>query len=426
MRDLLPEFLEDVARDDASARATEAAGGAGEAPRGFLARAWSLGKSGSRRGREPKKAPRDDLLSARFLAEASAVTAAIEAWRRDLADLRRAHAVAADAASTRALAETRRALLEKTTAASETAACLALAVEALERGGETFSFSSSDVPFPSDAFSEAEAEAAEAAGGERPEVDSRKKKVSDANAAMMTPHHERLVRTVAAGVRAKFAAEARAFGDLKTRARRRREEALSTRHFLRHATVPNLDAARRAAEAEAEDILDASRTSTSRSEPRSEPRVMGNSGRTAGTAGSEKRSLFSVPETFDPNRSERSDDVERSNAPRTLHDETRRLSLETEKQRLELAVELERGAHQLHAAFVDMATLADGQGERVDSVEAHVAAAAVAATRGAEMLNRAREYQKQRNKRLRCAGSIACVVALVAIAVVVAGFGAVV
>ena len=200
MRDLLPEFLEDVARDDASARATEAAGGAGEAPRGFLARAWSLGKSGSRRGREPKKAPREDHLSARFLAEASAVTAAIEAWRRDLADLRRAHAVAADAASTRALAETRRALLEKTTAASETAACLALAVEALERGGETFSFSSSDVPFPSDAFSEAEAEAA---GGERPEVDSRKKKVSDTNAAMMTPHHERLVRTVAAGVRAK-------------------------------------------------------------------------------------------------------------------------------------------------------------------------------------------------------------------------------
>ena len=62
----------------------------------------------------------------------------------------------------------------------------------------------------------------------------------------MTPHHERLVRTVAAGVRAKFAAEARAFGDIKTRARRRREEALSTRHFLRHATVPNLDAARRA------------------------------------------------------------------------------------------------------------------------------------------------------------------------------------
>ena len=358
------------------------------------------------------------------------MTAAIEAWRRDLADLRRAHAAAADAASTRALAETRRALLEKTTAASETAASLASAVEALERGGETFSFSSSDVPFPSDAFSEAEASEAEAAGGERPEVDSRKKKVSDTNAAMMTPHHERLVRTVAAGVRAKFAAEARAFGDLKTRARRRREEALSTRHFLRHATVPNLDAARRAAEAEAEDILDASRTSTSRSEPRSEPRVLGNSGRTAGTAGSEKRSLFSVPETFDPNRSERSDDVERSNAPRTLHDETRRLSSleteQTEKQRLQLAVELERGAHQLHAAFVDMATLADGQGERVDSVEAHVAAAAVAATRGAEMLNRAREYQKQRNKRLRCAGSIACVVALVAIAVVVAGFGAVV
>ena len=200
MRDLLPEFLEDVARDDASARATEAAGGAGEAPRGFLARAWSLGKSGSRRGREPKKAPRDDNLSARFLAEASAVTAAIEAWRRDLADLRRAHAAAADAASTRALAETRRALLEKTTAASETAACLASTVEALERGGETFSFSSSDVPFPSDAFSEAEASEAEAAGGERPEVDSRKKKVSDTNAAMMTPHHERLVRLVYAGI----------------------------------------------------------------------------------------------------------------------------------------------------------------------------------------------------------------------------------
>ena len=422
MRDLLPEFLEDVARDDASARATEAAGGAGEAPRGFLARAWSLGKSGSRRGRETKQAPRDDRLSARFLAEASAVTAAIEAWRRDLADLRRAHAAAADAASTRALAETRRALLEKTTAASETAACLASTVDALERGGETFSFFfSENVPSPSDA---AEASAV------------RTKKVSDTNAVMMThhhptPHHERLVRTVAAGVRAKFAAAARAFGDIKADARRRREEALSTRHFARHATVPNLDAARRAAEAEANDILD------DRDASREEPRVSTrDSGRTAGTAGP-SRLLFSVSETFDPNRGDvRSqrflalDDVEGSNAaPRTLHDETRRQSrqsLEAEKQRLELAVELERGAHQLHAAFVDMATLADGQGERVDSVEAHVATAAVAATRGAEMLKRAREYQKQRNKRLRCAGSIACVVALVAIAVVVAGFGAVV
>ena len=428
MRDLLPEFLEDVARDDASARATEAAGGAGEAPRGFLARAWSLGKSGSRRGREPKQAPRDDHLSARFLAEASAVTAAIEAWRRDLADLRRAHAAAADAASTRALAETRRALLEKTTAASETAACLASTVDALERGGETFSFS--DVPFPSDVF------AAEASAKRNSDLLSEKKGPgSDTNAVMMThhhytPHHERLVRTVAAGVRAKFAAAARAFGDVKADARRRREEALKTRHFLRHATVPNLDSARRAAEAEAEDILDDRDV-----DDREEPRVSGDSGRTAGTAGP-SRLLFSVSETFDPNdsarRSERFlafDDVERSNAPRTLHDETRRQSrqsLEAEKQRLELAVELERGAHQLHAAFVDMATLADGQGERVDSVEAHVATAAVAATRGAEMLKRAREYQKQRNKRLRCVGSIACVVALVAIAVVVAGFGAVV
>ena len=423
MRDLLPEFLEDVARDDASARATEAAGGAGEAPRGFLARAWSLGKSGSRRGRETKQAPRDDRLSARFLAEASAVTAAIEAWRRDLADLRRAHAAAADAASTRALAETRRALLEKTTAASETAACLASTVDALERGGETFSFFfSENVPFPSDAA---------AASAEPPSDLHSGKKVSDPTRHHPTPHHERLVRTVAAGVRAKFAAAARAFGDIKADARRRREEALSTRHFARHATVPNLDAARRAAEAEANDILD------DRDASREEPRVSTrDSGRTAGTAGP-SRLLFSVSETFDPNRgdvrSERAfdafDDVEGSCAPRTLRDETRRQSrqsLEAEKQRLELAVELERGAHQLHAAFVDMATLADGQGERVDSVEAHVATAAVAATRGAEMLKRAREYQKQRNKRLRCAGSIACVVALVAIAVVVAGFGAVV
>lgn len=437
MRDLLPEFLEDVARDDASARATEAAGGAGEAP-GFLARAWSLGKSGSRPlrdpfGRETKQAPRDDRLSARFLAEASAVTAAIEAWRRDLADLRRAHAAAADAASTRALAETRRALLEKTTAASETAACLASTVDALERGGETFSFFfSENVPFPSDT----------AAASAEPPSDLRGKKVSDPTRHHPTPHHERLVRTVAAGVRAKFAAAARAFGDVKADARRRREEALSTRHFARHATVPNLDAARRAAEAEANDILfhdrdvddrDVIVRDASREEPRVSTR---DSGRTAGTEVGPSRLLFSVSETFDPNRgdvrSERflaRDDVEGSNAPRTLRDESRRQSrqsLEAEKQRLELAVELERGAHQLHAAFVDMATLADGQGERVDSVEAHVATAAVAATSGAEMLKRAREYQKQRNKRLRCAGSIACVVALVAIAVVVAGFGAVV
>lgn len=438
MRDLLPEFLEDVARDDASARATEAAGGAGEAPRGFLARAWSLGKSGSRPlrdpfGRETKQAPRDDRLSARFLAEASAVTAAIEAWRRDLADLRRAHAAAADAASTRALAETRRALLEKTTAASETAACLASTVDALERGGETFSFFfSENVPFPSDA----------AAASAEPPSDLRGKKVSDPTRHHPTPHHERLVRTVAAGVRAKFAAAARAFGDVKADARRRREEALSTRHFARHATVPNLDAARRAAEAEANDILFHDRDCDDRDvivrdASREEPRVSTrDSGRTAGTEVGPSRLLFSVSETFDPNRgdvrSERflaRDDVEGSNAPRTLRDESRRQSrqsLEAEKQRLELAVELERGAHQLHAAFVDMATLADGQGERVDSVEAHVATAAVAATSGAEMLKRAREYQKQRNKRLRCAGSIACVVALVAIAVVVAGFGAVV
>ena len=99
-------------------------------------------------------------------------------------------------------------------------------------------------------------------------------------------------------------------------------------------------------------------------------------------------------------------------------------ALASEKRKLETAVELERGAHQLRAAFVDMATLADSQGERVDSVEAHVAAAAVAATRGAETLRRAREYQKQRNRRLRRAGFVALVVALAAAAFVAAGFGA--
>ena len=132
MRDLLPEFLEDVARDDASARAAEAAGGAVEAPRGFLARARSLGEGGSRWCFDATRhEPRDDDLSVRFLAEASAVTAAIEAWRCDLAALRRTHAVAADAASTRALAETRHALDEKTRRASDVAARLVSAIDRL-------------------------------------------------------------------------------------------------------------------------------------------------------------------------------------------------------------------------------------------------------------------------------------------------------
>ena len=93
---------------------------------------------------------------------------------------------------------------------------------------------------------------------------------------------------------------------------------------------------------------------------------------------------------------------------------------------METAVELERDMHQLHAAFVDMATLADSQGERVDCVEAHVAAAANAARRGADALRRAREHQRQRNRRVRCFCSITFCVVLVLVVIIAGRFGGVV
>ena len=418
MRDLLPEFLEDVARDDAAAQAAEAAGGAGEALRGLLARALSLGQSGSRRGRDAPRAPRDDRLSARFLAEASAATAAIEAWRRDLADLRRTHAAAADAASTRALAETKGALYEKTRRASETSARLRETIDRLERGGETFSTATSTVT---------------------PSASTTSSTVPSDEASDEAFHtHERLVRTVAAGARAKFLDAARAFGAIQADARRRREETLRTRHFARHAGVPAEDAVRRAAEAEAEDVgsaapgegaagggsVGSAPTTPARPRPlrvETQTETRDGSARVPTARGATDGPQTDGLQTLRDARTTRLDDDRSMLSRSTL---SRDDALASEKRKLETAVELERGAHQLRAAFVDMATLADSQGERVDSVEAHVAAAAVAATRGAETLRRAREYQKQRNRRLRRAGFVALVVALAAAAFVAAGFGA--
>jgi hypothetical protein len=397
MRDLLPEFLEDVARDDASARAAEAAGGAVEAPRGFLARARSLGK-GARRGFDATRhEPRDDDLSVRFLAEASAVTAAIEAWRCDLADLRRTHAAAADAASTRALAETRHALDEKTRRASDVAARLVSAIDRLERGGETFA------------------------------------KHASRDAPPLQGQHERLVHTVAAGVRARFRDAARAFGAIKNDALRRREETLTTRHFARLGRVPDPEATRRAAEAEAEDV------ETSLSSV-----VVGNGDvRTRGDKKDDDDASTRDPSRPAPLRVEdektsniffsRTDDEKKMVGPTsssqtttTTSTRTHDSTIESEKRALTTAVELERDMHQLHAAFVDMATLADSQGERVDCVEAHVAAATSAARRGADSLRRAREYQRQKNRRVRCFCSVAFCIVLVLVVVIAGRFGGVV
>jgi len=397
MRDLLPEFLEDVARDDASARAAEAAGGAVEAPRGFLARARSLGKGGwSRRGFDATRhEPRDDDLSVRFLAEASAVTAAIEAWRCDLADLRRTHAAAADAASTRALAETRHALDEKTRRASDVASRLVSAIDRLERGGETFA------------------------------------KHASRDAPPLQGQHERLVHTVAAGVRARFRDAARAFGAIKNDALRRREETLTTRHFARLGRVPDPEATRRAAETEAEDV------ETSLSSV-----VVGNGDvRTRGDKKDEDDASTRDPSRPAPLRVEgkktiffsQTDDGKKMVGPTlssqtttTTSTQTHDSTIESEKRALTTAVELERDMHQLHAAFVDMATLADSQGERVDCVEAHVAAAASDARRGADALRRAREYQKQKNMRVRCFCSVAFCIVLVLVVIIAGRFGGVV
>ena len=382
MRDLLPEFLEDVARDDASARAAEAAGGAVEAPRGFLARARSLGKGVSRRGFDATRhEPRDDHLSVRFLAEASAVTAAIEAWRCDLADLRRTHAAAADAASTRALAETKRRKDEKTRRASDVASSLVSAIDRLERGGETFA------------------------------------KDASGDALPLQGQHERLVHTVAAGVRARFRDAARAFGAIKNDARRRREETLKTRHFARLGRVPDPEAVRRAAEAEAEDVE--AHVSV----------VVGNDD--VRTCGTQKKKDDDDASTRDPSRPaplslEDEKTTSSSQTTTTASTRTHDSTFVTEKRALETAVELERDMHQLHAAFVDMATLADSQGERVDCVEAHVAAAANAARRGADALRRAREHQRQRNRRVRCFCSIAFCVVLVLVVIIAGRFGGVV
>ena len=396
MRDLLPEFLEDVARDDASARAAEAAGGA---VGGFLARARSLGKGGSRRGFDATRhEPRDDDLSVRFLAEASAVTAAIEAWRCDLADLRRTHAAAADAASTRALAETRHALDEKTRRASDVAARLVSAIDRLERGGETFA------------------------------------KHASRDAPPLQGQHERLVHTVAAGVRARFRDAARAFGAIKNDALRRREETLTTRHFARLGRVPDPEATRRAAETEAEDVETALSSV-----------VVGNGDvRTRGDKKNEDDASTRDPSRPAPLRvqeekssnisfSQTDDDEKKMVGPTsssqtttTTSTQTHDSTIESEKRALTTAVELERDMHQLHAAFVDMATLADSQGERVDCVEAHVAAATSAARRGADSLRRAREYQKQKNRRVRCFCSVAFCIVLVLVVVIAGRFGGVV
>ena len=110
----------------------------------------------------------------------------------------------------------------------------------------------------------------------------------------------------------------------------------------------------------------------------------------------------------------------------TTSTQTHDSTIESEKRALTTAVELERDMHQLHAAFVDMATLADSQGERVDCVEAHVAAATSAARRGADSLRRAREYQKQKNRRVRCFCSVAFCIVLVLVVVIAGRFGGVV
>lgn len=396
MRDLLPEFLEDVARDDASARAAEAAGGAVEAPRGgFLARARSLGKGGSRRCFDATRhEPRDDDLSVRFLAEASAVTAAIEAWRCDLAALRRTHAVAADAASTRALAETRHALDEKTRRASDVAARLVSAIDRLERGGETFA------------------------------------KHASRDAPPLQGQHERLVHTVAAGVRARFRDAARAFGAIKNDALRRREETLTTRHFARLGRVPDPEATRRAAETEAEDV----ETSLSVVVGNGDVRTRGDKkddddastrdpSRPAPLRVQDKKTIF-FSQTDDEKKMV--GPTSSSQTTTTTSTQTHDSTIESEKRALTTAVELERDMHQLHAAFVDMATLADSQGERVDCVEAHVAAATSAARRGADSLRRAREYQKQKNRRVRCFCSVAFCIVLVLVVVIAGRFGGVV
>ena len=77
---------------------------------------------------------------------------------------------------------------------------------------------------------------------------------------------------------------------------------------------------------------------------------------------------------------------------------------------------------QLHTVFLDMAVMIEHQGEGIDSVETHVAQASSLAQRSNVILRSAREYQKQRTRRMRYVCVMVFVVVLIAVSVVISGF----
>ncbi|KAK3139519.1 hypothetical protein QOZ80_5AG0384590 [Eleusine coracana subsp. coracana] len=103
-----------------------------------------------------------------------------------------------------------------------------------------------------------------------------------------------------------------------------------------------------------------------------------------------------------------------------LQQATLLLSAAGEEQR-EVA-EVERGLVELQELFVDMAALVDAQGEGIDDIERHVAAAAGDVGAAGAELAEARRMQGAARRRRLClvAGGVAAALVLIAVAVVVA------
>ena len=395
MRDLLPEFLADVARDEALAAAENAIRDASPTkPGGFLtARFWGKARAVERKEDEVSTPTDDerggDALLTKFLDEASALNHAIDQWRADLGDLRLTHGKACQAASTKALAEVTKQCEDKTKSASTTAARIKTKIDHLARGGTTFE-------------TLVHRDCANAS--------------SDAN-AQQRAHQKRVVQTVSLGVRKRFDAVVDDFGNLRVAHRKVREETLRTRHFLKHGNIPDPELLSRATEAEG----------TGAAERLMDQMVVLAESRTG-----KKQVTFAI-DNYKPKPLEletrvatsnghRADDGQQQLSVSKKSEPSSSTSLDLARQKKDLALELETGMVQLHTVFLDMAVMIEHQGEGIDSVETHVAQASSLAQRSNVILRSAREYQKQRTRRMRYVCVMVFVVVLIAVSVVISGF----
>ena len=405
MRDLLPEFLADVARDEAGLSGADIATGTGTPakaggfsfqtrfPFAFASGKKNLPGSCSTSGEHGS----EDALVGKFLDEASCLNAQIDLFKSDLDDLRVTHGDAGTAVSTKAVAEIARACDEKTSQCSEKAALLKAKIDHLARGGDTF---------PTDA-------------------------------ANRHTQQNRVVETVSAGVRKRFAdtvakyvlrfpnpastfADTRltlsficlSFGNAKLDFQTAREETLKTRYFAKHGGLPDARLVRRALEEEAvtgtaEEMIECFNKTAeammagngAKRETRPTPLLLLLDAASVGIETSE-RGVGPVDAGGRVNGVGKHKIVGQQQL-QSQHPRDTQAQLDLVRNKRDTALELETGMVQLHSMFLDMAVMIETQGESIDSVETHVARAANFATRSAAALKSARAFQTQRTRRVR-------------------------